>query len=47
MTVYDALKPGVGQSNILHHPNDNHTEVVYKMVGRTDRFLFKFQKPAE
>jgi predicted methyltransferase len=35
----------VGQSNVLHNPNDNHTEIVFKMVDKTDRFLFKFRKP--
>ena len=35
----------VGQSRILHNPQDTHSEVVFKMVDRTDRFLFKFRKP--
>lgn len=34
-----------GQSRVLHNPKDNHTEIVFKMVDRTDRFLFKFRKP--
>jgi len=34
-----------GQSNVLHNPKDNHTEIVFKMVDKTDRFLFKFRKP--
>jgi predicted methyltransferase len=36
----------VGQSNVLHNPADNHTVIVFKMVDKTDRFLFKFRKPA-
>jgi len=35
----------VGQSRILHNPNDTHSDIVFKMVDRTDRFLFKFRKP--
>lgn len=35
----------VGQSRILHNPKDTHTDVVFKMVDRTDRFLFEFRKP--
>ncbi|HEX4023118.1 MAG TPA: hypothetical protein VHX52_00195 [Steroidobacteraceae bacterium] len=35
----------VGQSNVLHNPNDNHTQMVFKMADKTDRFLFKFRKP--
>lgn len=35
----------VGQSRVLHNPNDNHTEIVFKMIDKTDRFLFKFRKP--
>jgi predicted methyltransferase len=34
-----------GQSRVLHNPKDNHTEIVFKMIDRTDRFLFKFRKP--
>ncbi len=37
----------VGQSNVLHNPADTHTEIVFKMADKTDRFLFKFQKPAD
>lgn len=36
----------VGQSRVLHNPSDNHTEIVFKMADKTDRFLFKFRKPA-
>jgi predicted methyltransferase len=36
----------VGQSRILHNPNDAHTDMVFKTVDRTDRFLFKFRKPS-
>ena len=35
----------IGSSNLLHNPNDNHTQRVFTMVDKTDRFLFKFQKP--
>jgi predicted methyltransferase len=35
----------VGQSRILHNPKDTHTDIVFKTVDRTDRFLFKFRKP--
>lgn len=35
----------VGQSNVLHNPADTHTAIVFTMVDKTDRFLFKFQKP--
>jgi len=34
-----------GHSNVLHNPNDNHTQIVFKMIDKTDRFLFKFRKP--
>jgi predicted methyltransferase len=34
-----------GQSSVLRNPNDNHSEIVFKMVDRTDRFLFRFRKP--
>ena len=34
-----------GQSQILHNPKDAHTDMVFKTVDRTDRFLFKFRKP--
>jgi len=36
----------VGQSRVLHNPHDNHTQRVFTMADKTDRFLFKFQKPA-
>jgi predicted methyltransferase len=36
----------VGESRVLHNPADDHTQIVFKMVDKTDRFLFKFQKPA-
>lgn len=36
----------VGQSNLLHNPADKHTVIVFKMADKTDRFLFKFRKPA-
>jgi predicted methyltransferase len=34
-----------GQSRVLHNPKDNHTEIVFRMIDKTDRFLFKFRKP--
>lgn len=34
-----------GQSPILRNPKDTHTDIVFKTVDRTDRFLFKFRKP--
>jgi predicted methyltransferase len=34
-----------GQSRVLHNPQDTHTDLVFKTVDRTDRFLFKFRKP--
>jgi predicted methyltransferase len=36
----------VGQSRALRNPADDHTTPVFKMGGKTDKFLFKFQKPA-
>ncbi len=36
----------VGESRVLHNPADDHTQIVFKMVDKTDRFLFKFRKPA-
>jgi predicted methyltransferase len=36
----------IGQSRALHNPDDPHTAKVFTMVDKTDRFLFKFQKPA-
>lgn len=35
----------VGQSRVLHNPQDDHTQIVFRMVDKTDRFLFKFRKP--
>jgi len=35
----------VGQSRVLHNPKDDHTQIVFKMIDKTDRFLFKFRKP--
>ena len=34
-----------GESRVLHNPKDNHTEIVFRMADKTDRFLFKFRKP--
>jgi len=36
----------VGQSRVLRNPADDHTTPVFKMEGKSDKFLFKFQKPA-
>ncbi len=35
----------VGQSSVLRNPKDNHTQIVFKMIDKTDRFLFEFRKP--
>jgi predicted methyltransferase len=35
----------VGQSNLLHNTADDHTAKVFTMADKTDRFLFKFEKP--
>ncbi|MDE2304024.1 MAG: class I SAM-dependent methyltransferase [Gammaproteobacteria bacterium] len=37
----------VGQSNLLHRPQDPHTAAVFapSIRGRTDQFIFKFRKP--
>ena len=34
-----------GESHALHHPEDKHTEKVFALKGKSDRFLFKFRKP--
>jgi len=34
-----------GESRVLRNPKDDHTEVVFRMADKTDRFLFKFRKP--
>jgi predicted methyltransferase len=38
----------VGSSDILRNPADDHTLLVFdpKVKGHTDRFIFKFRKPA-
>jgi predicted methyltransferase len=38
----------VGTSDILRNPADDHSLLVFdpKVKGKTDRFIFKFQKPA-
>ncbi|MGH8279973.1 MAG: class I SAM-dependent methyltransferase [Gammaproteobacteria bacterium] len=36
----------VAHSNVLRNRHDNHTMIVFKMHDKTDRFLFKFRKPA-
>ena len=37
-----------GQSSVLANPDDDHTKLVFdeSVHGRTDRFLFRFRKPA-
>ena len=37
----------VGESDVLHNPDDDHTLAVFdkSLRGKTDRFLFKFRKP--
>ena len=35
----------VGESKALHNPKDTHKDIVFKMVDKTDRFMFKFRKP--
>jgi len=35
-----------GQSHVLANPEDKHTAKVFTMADKTDRFLFKFRKPA-
>jgi predicted methyltransferase len=34
----------VGSSDVLKNSNDPHTAKVFEMHGKTDKFLFKFQK---
>ncbi len=33
------------ESDILHHPDDDRTTNVFKMRGKTDRFVLRFRKP--
>jgi predicted methyltransferase len=37
----------VGSSNLLRNPADNHSAEVHdpSIIGKTDRFIFKFRKP--
>jgi predicted methyltransferase len=35
----------VGESHVLHHAEDKHTDKVFALKGTTDRFLLKFRKP--
>lgn len=37
----------VGESDVLHNPNDSHTKVVFdpSVRGRTDQFIYEFRKP--
>jgi predicted methyltransferase len=34
-----------GESQLLHNPNDPHTEAVFKLEGTSDKFLLKFRRP--
>jgi predicted methyltransferase len=36
-----------GESNLLHNPDDKHTEKVFEgsIKGKTDQFILKFRKP--
>lgn len=36
-----------GRSDLLSNPADPHTEAVFKMGGKSDKFLLKFRKPAK
>jgi predicted methyltransferase len=33
------------ESDLLRNPSDMHTETVFKIRGKTDRFVLSFQKP--
>ena len=37
----------VGESAVLHNPEDAHTAKVFdpSIRGKTDQFIFKFRKP--
>jgi len=35
-----------GESKVLHHADDDHKAKVFTLKGNSDRFLFKFRKPA-
>lgn len=37
----------VGQSDVLHNPDDSHTKIVFdpSIRGHTDQFIYKFRKP--
>lgn len=35
-----------GESHVVANPSDNHSAKVFTMEDKTDRFLFKFRKPA-
>lgn len=35
----------VGESRVLHHPEDNHTTKAHDMHDKTDRFLLRFLRP--
>jgi predicted methyltransferase len=39
----------VGESKVLHYPDDNHTLKVFDAAvrGKTDQFIFKFKKPGK
>jgi predicted methyltransferase len=35
----------IGEGDFLHHPDDPHDTPVFKMPGKVDEFVLKFQKP--
>ncbi len=35
----------VGEGNFLRHPDDPHNVIVFRMPGKVDEFVLKFQKP--
>lgn len=35
-----------GSSDVLHNPDDAHTDIVFKLGGRSDKFLLRFRRPA-
>lgn len=36
----------LGESDALHRTDDDHTQPVFDLKGKTDQYLLKFQKPA-
>lgn len=39
----------VGESDVLHNPDDDHSLIVFdkSIRGKTDKFIYKFRKPAK